>query len=171
MSGARRLVLVLGEGAAIGLLVGGLLGGWEVWLNADLNHRMFWLAAHHLTGSMVAGAAWGMLASALLALLMVELRRRGRGPLWAGMVSLGVLWAAGLAALGFPFRERAFPLHRFSSYGLTRSVFGLIAVVSLLLLARRSWDALSRTGGPRGVVRSLRFATSVLAVASAGAPR
>ena len=167
MSSSRRLVVVLGEGAAVGLFVGGLLGWWEVWLNSDLSHRMFWLATQRLAGPMVRGAGWGVLGSATLALVMGELARRGRRPLWIGIVCFGLLWIAGLAALAFPFRETAFVLHRFSSHALTRTVFGLIAAASLLLLAGRSWDALSRAGdsGNLGVLTRFRFVIAVLAAA------
>ena len=167
MSSSRRLVVVLGEGAAVGLFVGGLLGWWEVWLNSDLSHRMFWLATQRLAGPTVRGAGWGILASATLALVMGELARRGRRPLWIAIVCFGLLWIAGLAALAFPFRETAFVLHRFSSHALTRTVFGLITAASLLLLAGRSWDALSRAGdsGNLGVLTRFRFVIAVLAAA------
>ena len=198
LSSSRRLVVVLGEGATVGLFVGGILGSWEVWLNSDLSHRMFWLATQRLAGPLVPGAGWGVLASATLALVMGELARRGRRPLWIGIVCLGLLWIAGLAALAFPFRDTALPLHRFSSHGLTRTVFGAIAAASLLLLAGRCWDALSRTGDSghldipdaeargganlggiierrfagfqraRGTLGRLRFVIAVLAAASAG---
>ncbi len=190
--------MVLGEGIAIGLFIGGVLGWWEVWLNSDLTHRMYWLATQRLAGPMVPGAGWGALASATLALLLGELARRGRRPLWIGIVCLEHLWIAALAALAFPFRDTALLLHRFSTYGLTRTVFGSIAAASFLLLTGRSLDALNRAwnsgdlditdaeargrasaGGITGrrfagflrawgALRRLRFVIAVLALASAG---
>src|SRR2546425_2109503 len=107
---------------------------------------MFWLATQRLAGPMVRGVGWGVLGSATLALVMGELARWGRRPLGIGIVCLGLLWIAGLAALAFPLRDTTFLLHRFSSHGLTRTIFGSIAVASLLLLAGRSWDAVCSTG-------------------------
>jgi len=165
LSSSRRLVVVLGEGAAIGLFVGGILGWWEIWLNSDLTHRMFWLATQRLAGPMVPGVGWGALASATLALLLGQLARRGRRSLWIGVICLGLVWIAGLAALAFPLRDTAFLLHRFSSHGLTRTVFGSIAAASFLLLAGRSWDALTPA---RGGLGRLRFVVALLAAASTG---
>ncbi len=162
--------MVLGEGAAIGLFVGGVLGGWEVWLNSDLSHRMFWLAMLRLAGPMVPGAGWGALASASLALLMGELVRRGRRALWIGIICLGLLWIGGLAALAFPLRDTALLLHRFSSHGLTRTIFGSIAAASLLLLAGRARDALGCAEGQRARRGPGRFrlVIAVLAAISSG---
>src|SRR6266581_5821538 len=124
--------------------------------------------------------------------------RRGRRPLWIGIVCLEHLWIAALAALAFPFRDTVLLLHRFSTYGLTRTVFGSIAAASFLLLTGRSLDALNRAwnsgdlditdaeargrasaGGITGrrfagflrawgALRRLRFVIAVLALASAG---
>ncbi|HYS04839.1 MAG TPA: sulfatase [Candidatus Dormibacteraeota bacterium] len=173
-SSSRRLVVVLGEGAAIGLFIGSVLGGWEVWLNSDLSHRMLWLATHRLAGPMARGAAWGALASAALAMSLGLLVRRGRRPLRIGIVCLGLLWIFALAALAFPLRETVFLLHRFSSHGLTWTVFGSIAAASLLLLAGRSRDALSRAGDSGAfrrapaVLQGLRLVIPVLAAAASG---
>jgi arylsulfatase A-like enzyme len=134
---ARRAVRVLGEGAAAGLVAGGLLGWWEIRLNDDLTHGMFRLAAHRLAGPMSWGAAGGMLLSAVLALGMAGLVRRGRGAAWAGAAWFGILWAGGLYAAAFPYRDLVFPLHRFSVSLLTRSIFVLVAAASALLLMRR----------------------------------
>jgi arylsulfatase A-like enzyme len=164
LSWSRRHVVVLGEGAGVGLFIGGVLGGWEVWLNSDLSHRMFWLAMCRLVGPMARGVGWGALASAVLALAMAGLARWGRRPLWIGIVCLGLLWIAGLVALAFPFRDTALVLHRFSSHALTRTLIGSIALASLLLLAVRSADA------HRGAKASggLRMVMAVLAAVSAG---
>src|SRR5437867_3845991 len=131
-------------------------------------YNSVWLATHRLAGQMVRAAGGGVVGAATLALVMGALARRGRRPLWIGIVCFGLVWITGLAALAFPFRETAFVLHRFSSHALTRTVFGLIAAASLLLLAGRSWDALSRAGdsGNLGVLTRFRFVIAVLAAAS-----
>jgi len=137
-----RQVLILGEGAATGLFAGGVLGGWEVWLNADLAHAMPRLLAHHLVPPMLECGALGLALSAVIAFLMGGLARRGRRAVGAGILGLALLWIGGLAALAYPLREWSFPLHRYSAKGVTDLCFGLIAAACLLLLARRSQAAL-----------------------------
>jgi arylsulfatase A-like enzyme len=164
---SRRLVVVGGEGAAIGLFVGALLGGWEVRLNADLAHRMLWLVAQRLTRPMAFGAAWGALASLMLAILLRALARRGRRTLWIGIACLGLLCLVALAVVAFPLRETFFILHRFSARTFTYSIFVSIGASSLLLLAARSRDALNRPMGspdaPIGRIGRLRFTFAALA--------
>jgi len=106
LSSSRRLVVVLGEGAAVGLFVGGLLGWWEVWLNSDLSHRMFWLATQRLAGPTVRGAGWGILASATLALVMGELARRGGDPYGSQSSALGSCGSRGWPRLHSPSVRR-----------------------------------------------------------------
>ena len=169
MKSSRRVVVVLGEGGATGLFVGGVLGAWEIGLNEDLAHRMFWLATARLVGPMAQAAAWGALASAALALVLAALARRWPRSLKVGIVCLGLLWLAGLAAIASPLRDTVLILHRFSSHAQTGTVFGLCAAASLLLLVRRCRDVMTPSRDMNETIGRLRFVTSVLAAGAAAA--
>jgi arylsulfatase A-like enzyme len=158
---AERLILVLGEGAAAGLLAGGVLGVWSVSLNQDLPHGMLRMAALRLARPMAIGGTSGLLLSAAVAVLMVSLGRLGRGAVWAGIAGLLLVWGAGFAAVAYPLREMVLPLHRYSGHGVTITVFILCAGACLLLLARRASGALRHRdgqGGARSGIGRLRTA-------------
>lgn len=136
-----RWVLILGEGAAAGLFIGGVLGGWEVFKNEDLANGMPRLLAHHLAPPMLACGAFGLVLSGALSLIMGWVARWSRGAVVLCVLGLGLLWVGGMGAIAFPLRDSVFPLHLYGPKYLTALCIGLVALTSFLLLTRRSLEA------------------------------
>ena len=141
----RRFLRIIGEGALAGLVAGLALGAWEIFLSCDLQHGMLRLGAERLAGQGMAGAAVGIAASAGLAVLLAVLARLGPRRLREGILVVSLFGAAAAVAAVGPLRDRVFPLHIFSSHGLSIAMALVVLGAAAWLLVRRCAMALRGT--------------------------
>src|SRR5262245_9049109 len=135
---SRKILLLgaAGEGALAGWFAGLLYGGWDVFLGRDWEHGFLRLAAEKLGSSSLAGGVIGALASLLLRLALDFARRRGPAALRMTTLALLAIAGAGGCLAVFPFRERLFPLHLYSTRLLSLTIVAGIALCGAALLAR-----------------------------------
>lgn len=142
MGPVRSLVKAAGQGAFTGWLAGMTYGGWEIFLQKDLDHKFYRLAAARFALGTLQGAVAGCLLSLLLLLVLEALSKMGRRALFSGGLALVVLFLVFLALAGFPYRESLFPHHKFSSNVLSLAIFGILALLVGSLLAWRILEAI-----------------------------
>ncbi|MEO7730276.1 MAG: sulfatase [Kofleriaceae bacterium] len=142
----RRAVSVVGEGVCTGLLAAVGQAAWGVWLHADLAHRMPHLAALRVANATLDFVPPAVLLSTGLAILFAVMRRLGRA--WARAAAVLVAVAAGAAiAAAANYRADVFPLHWFSSRGVTVAFAGIIILPFATLVAANVADAWRAAAG------------------------
>jgi arylsulfatase A-like enzyme len=138
-----HLLGAAGEGALAGWIAGLLYAGWGVFLGRDWEHGFQRLAAEKLGSASLAGGLIGALVSLFL-LLGIDLARR-RGPMayrWTALAVLGICGAGSYLTL-FPWRERLFHLHIYSSRPLSVAIVAGMGLCAASLIA---WRLFARSG-------------------------
>lgn len=149
-----------------GIAAGAALAAWEQILGRDVDHGMLWLAAERLARAAFTGAAGGMVLSGGLALLLAALARGGARFTRLGVRALVLLAAACAVAAVGPWRDKAFPLHPFSSKPLSVAVALVALGAGAWLVVLRCGDALGRTPRPRRSGAAGVLGLAALAVAA-----
>jgi arylsulfatase A-like enzyme len=157
------IVLVAGEGTAIGLAAGAVLGAWEIRLHHDIAHGMLRLAFLRALSGIPVAAALGLLSSCLLALILSALSRwKHEARRTVTVLILGVLGLGTAAAALGPWRESLFPLAETSSVRLAGVSLVGILLLCWLLLALRGLDVAVASAMRRAPWLPLRVTFSAL---------